>query len=75
MLGSKEPLTLDEGYPSKIWDLTVVSDRNSNTCYKNRDRANLQKQEEKLGRFISSPYVCHTKVMTALAEYRIKCLY
>jgi len=35
----------------------------------------LQKQEEKLGRFTSSPYVCHTKAMTALVEYGIKCLY
>jgi len=35
----------------------------------------LLKQEEKLGRFTSSPYVCHTTAMVALVEYRIKCLY
>jgi len=35
----------------------------------------LQKQEEKLGRFISSQYVCHAKAMTALVEYGIMCLY
>jgi len=75
MLGFKDPLTLDEGYPSKIWALTVVCDRNSNTCWKNRARTNLLKQEEKLGRFTSSPYVCHTKAMTALVECGIKCLY
>jgi len=35
----------------------------------------LQKQEEKLGRFTNSPYVCHTKAMTSLVEYGTKCLY
>jgi len=33
----------------------------------------LQKQEEKLGTFTSSPYVYHTEAMTALVEYGIKC--
>jgi len=35
----------------------------------------LKKQEEKLGRLTSSPYVCHTKAMTALGEHGIKRLY
>jgi len=42
---------------------------------KNRARTNLLKQEEKLGRIASSLFICHTKAMTALAEYRTKCLY
>jgi len=36
---------------------------------------NLQKQEEKLGKFTNSAYACHTKVMTALVEYGIMSLY
>jgi len=36
---------------------------------------NLQKQEESLDRFTSSPYDCHTKAVTALVEYGIKCLH
>jgi len=30
----------------------------------------LLKQGQKLGRFTSSLYICHTKAMTALAEYQ-----
>jgi len=29
----------------------------------------LLKQDEKLGRFTCSLYICHTKAMTALVEY------
>jgi len=39
------------------------------------DLMNLLKQDEKLGRFTSSLYICHTKAMTALAEYATRCLY
>jgi len=39
------------------------------------DLMNLLKQDEKLGRFTSSLYICHTKAMTALVEYGTKCLY
>jgi len=35
----------------------------------------LLKQDEKSGRFTSSLYICHTKAMTALAEYGRRCLY
>jgi len=38
-------------------------------CEKNRARTNLLKQDEKLGRFTSGVYICHTKAMTALVEY------
>jgi len=37
------------------------------------DLMNLLKKDEKLGRFISSLYICHTKAMTALAEYGARC--
>jgi len=36
---------------------------------------NLLKQDEKLDRFTSSQYICHTKAMTALVEYKTRCLY
>jgi len=36
---------------------------------------NLLKQDEKFGRFTSSQYICHTKAMTAIAEYRTRCWY
>jgi len=36
---------------------------------------NVLKQDEKLGRFTSSLCTCHTKAMTALTEYRTRCLY
>jgi len=36
---------------------------------------NLLKQDEELGRFISSQYICHTKAMTALVEYGTRCWY
>jgi len=36
---------------------------------------NLLKQDEKLGRFTSSLYICHTKAMTARVEYDTRCLY
>jgi len=36
---------------------------------------NLSKQGEKVGRFIRSLYICHTKIMTALVEYGTRCLY
>jgi len=36
---------------------------------------NWLKQDEKLGRLISSLYICHTKAMTALVEYGTRCLY
>jgi len=36
---------------------------------------NLLKQDEKLGMLISSLYICHTKAMTALAEYVTRCLH
>jgi len=39
------------------------------------DLMNLLKQDEKLGRFSSSLYVCHTTAMTTLVEYGTKCLY
>jgi len=39
------------------------------------DLMNLPKQDENLGRFTSSLYICHTKAMTALAEYGTKGLY
>ena len=29
----------------------------------------------KLGRFTSSPYICHTKAVTALVQYSTRCLY
>ena len=35
----------------------------------------LLKQDEKLGRFTGSLYICHTKAMTAPVEYGTKCLY
>jgi len=35
----------------------------------------LIKQDEKLGRFTSSLYIWHTKAMTALVKYGIRCLY
>jgi len=41
----------------------------------NRAGTNLLKQDEKLGRFASSLYICHTKAMTALVEYGTRCLY
>jgi len=60
---------------SQIWDLTVVVIEIPTHARIIGLEPNLQKQEEKLGRFTSSPYVCHTKAMTALVEYRIKCLH
>ena len=33
------------------------------------DLMNLLKHDEKLGRFTSSLYICHTKAMTVLVEY------
>jgi len=39
------------------------------------DLMNLLKQDEKLGKFTSSPYICHIKAMTALVEYGTRCLY
>jgi len=36
---------------------------------------NLSKQDEKLGRLSSSLYICHTKAMAALVQYRTRCLY
>jgi len=38
------------------------------------DLMNLLKQDEKLGSFTSSLYICHTTAMTALAEYGKRCL-
>jgi len=35
---------------------------------------NLLKEDEKLGRFTSSLFTCHTKAMTALIEYGTRCL-
>jgi len=35
----------------------------------------LLKQDEKLGRFISSLYNCHTKTMTAPVQYTTRCWY
>jgi len=35
----------------------------------------LLKQDEKLGRLISSLYIFHTKDMTALVEFGSRCLY
>jgi len=35
----------------------------------------LLKQDEKLGRFTSSLYICHTKAMTALVQYGIRWLF
>jgi len=35
----------------------------------------LLKQDEKVGRFTSSLYICHTKVMTYTIEYGTRCLY
>jgi len=61
----KDPLTFDRLY-LKLG--IFICDRNSNTCEKNRARTNLLKQDEKLGRFTSSLYICHNKAMTAL-EY------
>jgi len=39
------------------------------------DLMNLLKQDETLGRFTSSLYICHIKAMIALVEYRTRCLY
>jgi len=39
------------------------------------DLMKLLKQDEKLRRFTCSPYICHTKAMTALIEYRTRRLY
>jgi len=39
------------------------------------DLMSLLKQDGELGRFVGSMYICHTKVMTALAEYGTRCLY
>jgi len=36
---------------------------------------NLLKQNEKLGRFTTSQYICHTKATTALVEYGTKSWY
>jgi len=36
---------------------------------------NLLKQDEKLGRFTISLYICHTKAMTAPVDYGTRCLY
>ena len=36
---------------------------------------NLPKQDEKLSRFTSSQYICHTKAMTVLVQYGTRCLY
>jgi len=33
------------------------------------------RQDEKLGRFTSSLYICHKKAMTALVECGTRCLY
>jgi len=38
------------------------------------DLMNLLKQDETLGSFTSSLYICHTEAMTALVEYGSKCL-
>jgi len=35
----------------------------------------LIKQDEKVGRFSSSLYICPSKAMTALVEYGTRCLY
>jgi len=35
---------------------------------------NLLNQDEKLGRFTSSLYICHTKAMTALVQDGTRCL-
>jgi len=37
------------------------------------DLVNLLEQEETLGRFTSSLYICHTKAMTEIAEYGTRC--
>ena len=39
------------------------------------DLMNLLKQDEKLGRFTSSLYVCYTEAMTAPVQYGTSCLY
>jgi len=38
------------------------------------DLMNFLKQDEKLGGFRVSLYICHTKVVTALVEYGTRCL-
>jgi len=73
MLGFKDPLTLDEGYPSNLG--SYGSCEIPTHAKRIGLEPNLQKQEEKLGRYTSSPYVWHTKAMTALVEYGIKCLH
>jgi len=35
----------------------------------------LLRQDEKLGRFTISLYVCHTKAMNTVVEYGTTCLY
>jgi len=37
------------------------------------DLMNLLKQDEKLGRFTGSLYICHTKAITALVEHGTRC--
>jgi len=39
------------------------------------DLMKLLRQDEKVGRFTSSLYICHTKAMTTLVEYGTRCLY
>jgi len=39
------------------------------------DLMNLLKQNEKLRRLTSSLYICHTKAMSAVVEYGVRCLY
>jgi len=53
-----------------------ICGRNSNTCQKNRARTDsLNKTKIRQVNYCSGPYICHTKAMTKLVEYRTRCLY
>ena len=53
-----------------------ICDINSNTFQKNRARTDLlNKTKNRQVYYCSSIYICHTKAMTTLVEYRTRCLY
>jgi len=70
----KDPLTLDVGYPSSLGSSFVIEIQ-ARARRIGLERICWNKTKIRQVYYCSSQYICHTKSMTTLVEYGIKCLF